>query len=98
RWAGKAVATQQDGFRLAIEADHDDDKIAAFRDRPGIVRQRDAGLLRLGAGVRVDIISGHFELGPREMTGHRMSHLAKPDNTDATKGSRTHVSPFLIIH
>src|SRR6516165_12733747 len=31
--------------RLAVEADHDDDKIAAFRDRAGIVRQSDAGLL-----------------------------------------------------
>src|SRR6266446_4744323 len=96
--AGDAVAGQQHGFRLAIEADHDDDKIAAFRDRPGIVHQNDAGPLRLGACVRVDIVSGHFELGPREMTGHRMSHLAKPDDTDATKGARTHVPTFLLIH
>jgi hypothetical protein len=84
--------------RLAVEADHDDDKIAAFRDRAGIVRQSDAGLLRLGARVRVDVVSGHFELGPREMTGHRMSHLAKPDNTDATNGARAHVPTFLLSH
>jgi hypothetical protein len=48
--------------------------------------------------MRVDIVSDHFELGPREMTGHRMSHLAKPDDTDATNGARTHVPTFLLIH
>src|SRR5262249_28559165 len=81
-----------------VEADHDDDKIAAFRDRPGIVRHSDAALLRLPACVRVDVVSGHFELGPREMTGHRMAHLAKPDNTHATNGARAHVPTFLLIH
>src|SRR5262245_47171914 len=94
--AGDAVATQQDGFRLAVEADHDDDKIAAVRHRAGTGRQSDAGLLRLGARVRIDIVSRHVELGPRKMTGHRMSHLAKPDDTDATNGACAHIPTFLV--
>src|SRR5262245_27380053 len=98
RGAGDAIATEQDGFRLVVEADHDDDEIAALRHRTGIGRQSDAGLLRLGARVRVDIVSRHVELGPRQMTGHRMSHLAKPDDTDATNGACAHIptSTFLV--
>ena len=56
------------------------------------------GLLRLRARVRVDIVSGHVELGPREMTGHWMSHLAKPDDPDAMNGARIHVLTFFLIH
>src|SRR5215470_11014654 len=78
RGADDAIPTEQDGFRLVVEADYDDDKIAALRHRAGIGRQSDAGLLRPGARVRVDIVSRHVELGPRKMTGHRMSHLPSP--------------------
>jgi hypothetical protein len=38
RGAGDAIPTEQDGFRLVVEADHDDDKIAAVRHRAGIGR------------------------------------------------------------
>src|SRR5262249_35461570 len=94
--AGDTVLTKQDGFRLVVEADYDDDKIAALRHHAGIGRQSDPGPLRLGARVRVDIVSGHVELGPREMTGHRMPHLAKPDDTDATNGACAHIPTFLV--
>jgi len=46
--------------------------------------------------VRVDIVSRHVELGPRKMTGHRVSHLAKPDDTDATNGACAHIPTFLV--
>jgi hypothetical protein len=46
--------------------------------------------------VRVDIVSGDLELGPREMTGHRMSHLAKPDDPDAMNGACAHIPTFLV--
>ena len=70
--------------------------IAAVRHRAGIGRYGDTGLLRLRARVRVDIVSGHVELGPREMTGHRMSHLAKPDDPDAMNGACAHIPTFLV--
>src|SRR5215472_3846344 len=96
RGAGDAIATKQDGFRLVVEADHDDDKIAALRHRAGIGRQSDAGLLRLGARVRVDIVSRDLELGPCEMTRHRVSHLAKPDDADTTNDACAHSPTFLV--
>ena len=36
-----AVATQQDCFRLLVEADDDDDEIAGLRHRRGIGSDRD---------------------------------------------------------
>jgi len=94
--ASDAIPTEQDGFRLAVEADDDDDKIAALRHRAGIGRESDPGPLRLGARVRVDIVSSDIELGPREMAGHRMPHLAKPDDTDATNGACAHIPTSLV--
>src|SRR5262249_38739196 len=94
--AGDTVATEQDGFRLVVEADHDDDKIAALRHRAGMGRQSDAGLLRLGARVRVDIVSSDLELGSCEMTRHRVSHLAKPDDADTTNAACAHSPTFLV--
>src|SRR5262249_37848596 len=94
--AGDAIATEQDGFRLVVEAEHDDEKIAAARHRAGIGRYRDPGLLRRPARGRVDTVSRPVELGPRKMTGHRMSHLAKPDDTDTTNGACAHIPTFLV--
>ena len=41
RGAGDAVGTQQDCFRLLVEADDDDDEIAGLRHRSGIGSDRD---------------------------------------------------------
>src|SRR5262249_56986836 len=94
RRAGDAVGGAQDGFRLLVEADDDDDEVAAFRHRTWIPHDRDPGTLCLLARALVDIASGHIESGLAQMTGHRVPHLAEPDDADAAHDALAHVSTF----
>jgi hypothetical protein len=91
-----AVGGEQDGFRLLVEADDDNDEVAAFRHRARIGRDRDPGTLSLLARALVDIAGGHLESGLAQMARHRLSHLAEPDDTDAAHDALAHVSTFPV--
>ena len=92
-----AVLTEQDGFRLLVEADHDNDEVASLRHRAGTGRERDPGPLGLAAGVLVDVVGGHLEGGLAQMARHRLPHLAEPDDADATDDAGAHVPTFLRL-
>src|SRR5262245_32013229 len=96
RRGGDAVGGEQDGFRLLVEADDDDDKVAAFRHRAWIPHDRDSGTLCLLAGALDDIAGGHVESGLAQMAGHRMPHLAEPDDTDAAHDALAHLSTLPV--
>jgi len=90
---GNAVGAQDDGLRLLVEADHDNDEIARLRQRTWTVGNRDAGLLRFTASAWINIASGHLETRFAQMASHRSPHLAEPDDTDATNDTLPHVPP-----
>ncbi len=96
--AAMPVRPQDDGFRLLVEADHDDDEIARLRHRARIGRDRDPGALCRAARALIDIARGHVEPGLAQMAGHRLPHLAEPDDANATNGALAHVSdPFCYL-
>src|SRR5262245_17756218 len=96
RRGGDAVRGEQDGVRPLADANDDDDKVAAFRHRAWIPHDRDSGTLCLLAGALDDIAGGHVESGLAQMAGHRMPHLAEPDDTDAAHDALAHLSTLPV--
>ena len=85
---------EQDRFGLLVEADDDDDEVALLCHRGGVGSNANSGALGLTAGARIDIVCDDVKPGFAQMPSHRMPHLAKPDDPDATHDALAHISPF----
>ena len=64
----------------------DENELGLLGDRDRILGDLDAGVLRLGAAVRVDVVADHLPAGRAQVLRDRTAHDAEADDPDLPLG------------